>query len=106
MADLSPSFVSMVEHGTRMLIRRSHISALASALRVSETDLVGGPHLSADRLQSDPHMAIPRPRVALQTNSLNRPAVDAARPLADLHSLVFGTIAPCLRLRGRRATAA
>jgi transcriptional regulator with XRE-family HTH domain len=98
MADLSPSFVSMVEHGTRMLDRRSHISALASALRVSETDLVGGPHLSADRLQSDPHMAIPPLRVALQTNSLSRPAVDVARPLADLNSLVFGTIEPLRRV--------
>jgi transcriptional regulator with XRE-family HTH domain len=69
LADLSPSFVSMVEHGTRMLDRRSHITALASALRVSETDLVGGPHLSADPVQSDPQMAIPPLRVALQTNT-------------------------------------
>lgn len=98
LADLSPSFVSMVEHGTRMLDRRSHTAALAHALRVSETDLVGGPHLSADRLQSDPHMAIPPLRVALQTNSLSRPAVDVARPLADLHSLVFGTIEPLRRV--------
>ncbi len=27
LAGLSPSFVSMVEHGTRMLDRRSHIAA-------------------------------------------------------------------------------
>jgi transcriptional regulator with XRE-family HTH domain len=98
MAALSPSFLSMVEHGTRMLDRRSHISALASALRVSETDLAGGSHLSADRLQSDPHMAIPPLRVALQTNSLTRPAVDQARPLAELHSQVFGTIEPLRRV--------
>jgi len=50
LADLSPSFVSMIENGQRPLDRRSHIAAIASALRVSETDLVGGPHLSADRL--------------------------------------------------------
>ena len=97
MAGLSPSFVSMVEHGTRMLDRRSHISALASALRVSETDLVGGPHLSSDRLQSDPHMAIPPLRVALQTNSLSRPAVDQARPLDELHKAVFGIVEPLRR---------
>jgi hypothetical protein len=41
-------------------------------LRISETDLVGGRHLSSDRLQSDPHMAIPPLRVALQTNGLKR----------------------------------
>jgi transcriptional regulator with XRE-family HTH domain len=94
LADLSRSFVSMVEHGSRMLDRRSHIAALASALRVSETDLVGGPHLSADRLQSDPHMAIPALREAFQTNRLTSPAVDHARPLADLHQEVFGRIEP------------
>jgi transcriptional regulator with XRE-family HTH domain len=97
-AGVSPSFVSMIEHGTRLLDRRSHISALAGALRVSETDLVGGPHLSSDRLQSDPHMAIPPLRVALQTNSLTRPAVDQARPLAELHAEVFGTIEPLRRV--------
>lgn len=98
LADLSPSFVSMVEHGSRMLDRRSHIAALASALRVSETDLVGGPHLSQDRLQSDPHMAIPPLRVALQTNTLTSPSVDRARPLAELHRLVFERIEPLRRV--------
>jgi transcriptional regulator with XRE-family HTH domain len=98
LADLSPSFVSMVEHGSRMLDRRSHIAALASALKVSETDLVGGPHLSSDRLQSDPHMAIPPLRVALQTNTLSSPAVDVGRPLAELHREVFGRIEPLRRV--------
>lgn len=97
-AGISASYVSMVEHGTRLLDRRSHIAALAGALRVSETDLVGGPHLSADRLQSDPHMAIPPLRVALQTNSLSRPAVDQVRPLGQLHRAVFGTIEPLRRV--------
>jgi transcriptional regulator with XRE-family HTH domain len=67
LAGLSPAFLSMVERGQRLLDRRSHIAALASALKVSETDLVGGPHLSADHQQSDPHMGIPALRVALQT---------------------------------------
>jgi len=98
LAGLSPSFLSMVEHGQRMLDRRSHIAAIASALGVSETDLVGGPHLSADRQQADPHMAIPPLRVALQTNSLTQPAADQARPLADLHQEVFGTIEPLRRV--------
>ena len=84
LAGVSPAYLSMVERGQRMLDRRSYIAAIASALRVSETDLVGGPHLSADRQQSDPHMAIPALRVALQTNSLTDPAVDRARPLAEL----------------------
>jgi transcriptional regulator with XRE-family HTH domain len=98
LADLSPAFLSMVENGQRPLDRRSHIAALATALRVSETDLVGGPHLSPDPLQSNPHMSIPPLRVALQTNSLTRPAVDRARPLADLHREVLGTIEPMRRI--------
>jgi transcriptional regulator with XRE-family HTH domain len=98
LSGLSPSFLSMVEHGQRMLDRRSHIAAIASALRVSETDLAGGPHLSADRQQADPHMAIPPLRVALQTNSLTQPAADQARPLADLHREVFGAIEPMRRV--------
>jgi transcriptional regulator with XRE-family HTH domain len=98
LAELSPSFVSMVENGQRPLDRRSHIAAVAAALRVSETDLVGGPHLSADRLQSDPHMTIPPLRVALQTNTLTAPAVDRARPLAELHREVFGRIEPLRRI--------
>src|SRR5215469_14259632 len=98
LAGLSPSFVSMVEHGTRMLDRRSHIAALANALRVSETDLVGGPHLTQDKVQSDPHLAIPPLRVALQTNTLASAAADRARPLDELHKTVFGQIEPLRRV--------
>ena len=94
LAGLSPSFLSMVETGHRPLDRRSHIAALANALKVSETDLVGGPHLTPDPLQSDPHMAIPALRVALQTNTLTRPAVDRARPLGDLARAVTTDIEP------------
>lgn len=97
LAGLSPSFLSMVETGQRPLDRRSHIAALASALKVSETDLVGGPHLTPDPLQSDPHMGIPALRVALQTNTLTTPAVDRARPLPELAHLIAGQIEPMRR---------
>lgn len=83
-ADLSPSFLSMCERGQRMLDRRSHIAAVASALGVSETELTGGPHLTPDPLQSDPHRTVPPLRVALETNTLDEPARDRARPLHDL----------------------
>ncbi|MGO8890077.1 MAG: helix-turn-helix domain-containing protein [Streptosporangiaceae bacterium] len=94
LAGLSPSFLSMVETGQRPLDRRSHIAALASALKVSETDLVGGPHLTPDPLQSDPHMGIPALRVVLQTNTLTTPAVDRARPLSNLAQTVTTGIEP------------
>jgi transcriptional regulator with XRE-family HTH domain len=94
LAGLSPSFVSMVENGQRPLDRRSHVAAIASALRVSETDLAGGPHLSADRQQSDPHMVIPALREALQTSRLDRPAAGRARPLGELAAELTGRIQP------------
>jgi transcriptional regulator with XRE-family HTH domain len=90
LAGMAPTLISMIENGRRPLDRRSQIAALAGALRVSETDLVGGPHLSADHQQSDAHAAIPAIREALQTNRLSSPAASRARPLtevaAELHS--------------------
>jgi transcriptional regulator with XRE-family HTH domain len=86
LAGVSVSYLSMVERGERMLDRRSYISGIASALKVSEADLVGGPHLSADKQQSDPHTAIPALRVALMTNSLTEAAIERARPLPELVS--------------------
>jgi transcriptional regulator with XRE-family HTH domain len=97
LAGLSPSFISMVETGQRPLDRRSHIAALASALRVSETDLVGGPHLSADRQQSDPHMSIPALRVAIFSNTLTSAVTERARALTDLARAVAGEVRPACR---------
>jgi transcriptional regulator with XRE-family HTH domain len=98
LSGLSPSFISMAERGQRFLDRRSHIAALAAALKVSETELVGGPHLSADPLQADPHAAIPALRVALETNSLGEPLCERARPLELLVQKMNG-IEP-LRAKG------
>ncbi len=96
LAGLSPSFLSMVENGQRPLDRRSHIAALANALKVSEAELAGGPHLTPDRLQSDPHLGIPALRVALQTNTLTTP-VDRARPLPELVQVVTERAEPLRR---------
>jgi transcriptional regulator with XRE-family HTH domain len=94
LAGLSPSFLSMVETGHRPLDRRSHIAALANALKISETDLVGGPHLSADRQQADPHRGIPALRESFLTSTLTCPAIDHARPLPELAAAVTGHIEP------------
>jgi transcriptional regulator with XRE-family HTH domain len=84
LAGVVPSAVSMWERGVRPLDRRSYISALATALRVSETELTGGPHLGADPLQSGPHQAIPALREALAVNVIGRPASGRARPLPEI----------------------
>ncbi|GLW65923.1 transcriptional regulator [Actinomadura rubrobrunea] len=84
LSGLSKSHLSRVERGLRALDRRSHIAALANALRVSEKDLAGGPHLTPDPVQAAPHATIPALRTALTVNTLTSPAVDRARPLAEL----------------------
>jgi transcriptional regulator with XRE-family HTH domain len=84
LAGISAAYLSMAERGLRSLDRRSMISALAAALRVSETELTGGPHLGTDPLQSAPHAAIPALRVALAMNAVGEPAADHARPLDEL----------------------
>jgi transcriptional regulator with XRE-family HTH domain len=83
-ADLSTSFLSMAERGQRPLDRRSHIAALAAALKVSETELTGAPHLGADPIQSDPHLRIPAIRAVLQTSTFTEPSIEQARPLSEL----------------------
>lgn len=98
LAGCSAAYISMVERGLRALDKRSTISALAAALRVSESDLTGGPHLSADPLQASPHLAIPAIRVALQTSTLTRPAVDRARPLDELRQIVYRQLEPLRRV--------
>jgi transcriptional regulator with XRE-family HTH domain len=91
LAGLSAAYLSMAERGLRTIDRRSTISDLAAALRVSETDLTGGPHLGSDPEQSGPHAAVPALRVALSVNLIGEPAADRARPLpevtADLEDL-------------------
>ncbi|WP_158558373.1 helix-turn-helix domain-containing protein [Spongiactinospora gelatinilytica] len=84
LAGMSKSYLSMAERGERALDRRSYIAALADALQVSETELVGGPHLTKDPAQSAPHAMIPQLRAALIANTLTAPLADRARPLPEL----------------------
>lgn len=91
-AGISKSFLSMAETGQRAIDRRCHIAALAAALRVSESDLVGGPHIGADPVQSAPHSHVPALRVALETGVHHGPVVERARPLEDLVALMTGPI--------------
>ncbi len=86
LAGVTAAYLSYIERGLRPLDRRSTISALAAALRVSETELTGAPHLGDDREQSEPHLAIPALRVALESNSLTEPSDEYARSSEILHS--------------------
>jgi transcriptional regulator with XRE-family HTH domain len=84
LAGLSGAYLSMVERGLRTIDRRSTISDLAAALRVSEIDLTGGPHLGSDREQSAPHTAVPALRIALEMTSLSEPADGYIRSTREL----------------------
>jgi hypothetical protein len=92
LAGVSAAYMSMLERGLRPLDRRSTISALAVALRVSETEITGGPHLGDDAKQSGPHTAIAVVRVALLSNVLGDAVVETARPLPDLARSVSETV--------------
>ncbi|TQN33505.1 helix-turn-helix protein [Haloactinospora alba] len=91
LSGVTTSYISMLENGRRLLDRRSHISSLAAALEVSETDLVGGPHLTPDAEQARPHTVIPPLETALTTNRLHDAVVVEARPLGELARLVRET---------------
>ncbi|QXJ21683.1 helix-turn-helix domain-containing protein [Actinomadura graeca] len=97
LAGLSQGHLSKLENGKVALDRRSHIAGLAAALRVSEVDLVGGPHLTPDPVQSAPHGHIPALRATLQANALMLPTTDWARPLADLTAAVLDELEPLRR---------
>ncbi|MCD0448722.1 helix-turn-helix domain-containing protein [Actinocorallia sp. API 0066] len=84
LSGLSPSFLSMAERGQRLLDRRSHIAAIATALRVSEVELTGRPGLMAAREKNGPHDAVPGLQAALASNTLGDSLVERARSLPDL----------------------
>lgn len=92
LSGVSKSQISYIERGERMLDRRSQIAALARALRVSETELTGLPHVSADPEQSAPHSVVPMLREVLTGNTFDDPTVDRARPLPELDALLAGEL--------------
>jgi transcriptional regulator with XRE-family HTH domain len=98
LAEFSQPFLSQVERGQMALDRRSHIAGLARALNVSEADIIGGPHLSGDPAQLDAYASIPALRMALQSSSIGRPAIDMARPLPELATERNVTVERLIRL--------
>lgn len=91
-AGVSKSYLSMAERGQRAIDRRSHIAAIAAALRVSERELVGGPHLGRNPAQTAPHRYVPALRSVLEVGPGDAPVVDRARPLDELVALMGGVV--------------
>ena len=97
LAGVTAAYLSMLERGLRPLDRRSTISALAAALRVSEREITGGPHLGTDLEQSGPHATIPALRTALLGNVIGDSVAENARSLPDLARCVDETVEPLRR---------
>ncbi|MFB4320003.1 helix-turn-helix domain-containing protein [Actinomadura sp. 21ATH] len=91
LAGRSKGWLSKVENGRTRLERRSDIRALAEALEVSASDLLGEP-VPAIRPQARAYGDIVRLREALLDSSLDDPLDVPVRPLADLADLTAGPI--------------
>jgi len=79
-AGISKGYLSKIETGVQPLERRATIKSIATALRVSATDLTGD-HFIADRADSEAHAAVPDIRLALMSTSLDLPTGATARPI-------------------------
>lgn len=58
LAGITPAYLSLIERGQRPVTKRTVLEAIANALRVSPTDLLGTPYAPADPITSDAHAAL------------------------------------------------
>jgi transcriptional regulator with XRE-family HTH domain len=91
LAGRSKGWLSQVETGKTRLERRSDISALAMALEVSASDLLGEPAPSI-RPENREYGDIVRLREVFLESSLDDPPDVAVRPLAALEQVVAGDL--------------
>ncbi|MFE2751492.1 helix-turn-helix domain-containing protein [Actinosynnema sp. NPDC059335] len=91
LAGLSESYLSRAERGERTLSRQA-ITAIANALRVSATELIGQPVTWQDPALADAQATIPAVRHALVSNRLGAATTAPTRPVialaADVDRLV------------------
>src|SRR4051812_11224766 len=91
LAGRSKGWLSQVENGRTRLDRRSDIRALAEALEVSASDLLGEP-APAIRPRDREYGDVVRLREVLLDSSLDNPPDIPARPLRGLAELADGDI--------------
>lgn len=83
-SDLSKSFLSRVERGERQLERRAHLSAVATALGCSMSDLLGEPAELVGPTKKAATSAVPALRRALHAYSIGHVEGSAAAPIGEL----------------------
>ncbi|MGH3625124.1 MAG: helix-turn-helix domain-containing protein [Sciscionella sp.] len=84
LSGLDKGFLSRVENGKRLLDRRSHLVAVATALRTSPAELFGVPYPMDHPARSAAHDRVPAIRLAFLRSSLDRPMDVPVRPLPAL----------------------
>lgn len=88
LSGLTKGFLSRVENGVRLLDRRSHLVAVATALRTTPAELFGVPYPVDHPARSSAHDRVPAIRLAFLRASLDRPMDVPARPLRVLSAEV------------------
>lgn len=88
LSGLDKGFLSRVENGKRLLDRRSHLVAVATALRSSPAELFGVPYPVEHPARSEAHDQIPGIRLAFLRSSLVDPLEVPVRPLPVLAAQV------------------
>ncbi len=84
LAGITEGHLSRLEHGKRRLNKRSTIAALAAALEVSPSELIGQPVRWEDPAMAEAQATVPVLRLALVGTELGQSGTGSARPVGDL----------------------
>lgn len=84
LAGITEGHLSRLENGKRRLDKRSTIAALAAALEISPSELVGHPVRWEDPAMAEAQTTIPALRLALVGTELGQSGTGSARPVGDL----------------------
>lgn len=84
LAGMSTAMLSYLERGERSLERRSHVDALAYALKVAPSELLGQPYTPVDPARSRAQAGIDEIRSALMGTELGHAPEVTPMPLPDL----------------------
>ena len=93
LAGITEGHLSRLENGKRQLDKRSTIAALAAALEISPSELIGQPVRWEDPAMAEAQATIPTLRLALVGTELGQSGTGSARPVGDLLTEVNGCVA-------------
>jgi transcriptional regulator with XRE-family HTH domain len=88
LAGMSVGYLSMIERGLRPMNKRATLEALASALRVSASELTGQPYAPTDSVSNEAHAGITAVEAALDAFDLGTDPEVPVRPWAELAAAI------------------